>query len=452
LINHYEFLMNKSNPLSLKYRFEKVPIIKRPLSNAIERFGGLATGVIQSAPSLIPYLTFGRAEHVAGGILDPGLLAPQPKFNQQSEQIRIRSIEHNSEPLVEFHYDKEGRISEVILLGSIHEKYTWSDKGELLSVSVGSSLLTQFKYRNDGLLLSINYPNGSIFKYGYDERNRLAAITYPDGITVKYSRNKEGLVTCAACRDGTFEYVWDENLVLQEVQYHNSLKTWSFKTHGSKKKLNLPFQQSSSSSFQSLTSALGFWRYIDYSLIEMFVPSGQRNVKRNIIDDNTVASWRLSGQTTYVPDKSGVLMKIHNTDGSIKVFKRLPSNMSTILVSANGVGVLNYDEKGRLKAERDCDGQGTFYSCTANGLLASIKLKGYKVDLKWNKEYKLYVVSLAKQFQSKLAFANKLPEQLVIQSEGLNYFSGVEGFISFLWYWQENNFSRRLIDKTVIKQ
>lgn len=440
--------MNAQNSLSLKYRFEKAPVVNRPLSNAIERFGSLATQGIQYLPSLIPSLPFGRAEYLTDGMLDPGFIARQPKFEPYSEQIRIRCIENSSGPLVEYYYDKQGRISEVILIGSLREKYTWSDDGKLLSVSGRDLQLTQFKYRHNGLLASISYPNGSVFKYIYDEADRLAEIIYPDGVSLKYTHNNKGQPARVECRDGAFEYTWNLTGNIQEIQYHSSNEPLCLKFDKIKKKFKFQFYHETSGQIQKIISALGSWRYSSpKSIDEIFMHSGERLVKRND-DERTISSWSSSGQTIYSFDKGYVLMGMLNTDGTYRAFKRFVSNRSVVLVSALDIAILTYDEKGRLCAERNQQGIGASYAHTSQGILNFVNFQGNNIYMSWHGNGNLKTISLDDYFHASIRNPRDYPDQIILQTSHSGYLAVTDALVRLIWNWEAMKSTRRLNDFT----
>src|SRR5579859_3455046 len=305
-----------NNKVNLKYRFEKAPIVTRPLSNAIERFGSLACQIVQHSPSVVPNLSFGRAEKIADGFLDPGLLARQPRFNAQSA-VRLRCIEGKQGPLVEYHYDKAGRICEVVLLGSLREKYSWDHDGKLVAIAGRDSQLTRFVYHKDGTLSSVGYSDGSIFKYAFDATKRLSAITYPDGKLLTVVRDATGRTVQIQSRDGVFEYAWTNAGALDEVRFKCDSGTWGYKCGESGKRLKIRFSDNRSGSSHSIGSALGLWRYDStIALHEMFVSSGERLVCQRRAEASKIASWSSQGQTTYRFDKNDVLMSITNANGT----------------------------------------------------------------------------------------------------------------------------------------
>mgnify|MGYP000689965675 CR=1 FL=1 len=438
--------MDFNSKIKLKYRFEKVPVNNRPLSNPIERFGMLASQVVQSSPSLIPYLNFGRAEKISDGILDPGLIAPQQMIESQSEHVRIRCIEDATGPLVEYHYNNDGYIHEVILLNSFCEKYQWTDDGKLLSVSSPKNEITEFKYQKDGLLASINYPNGSIFRYEYDNQLRLSAITYPDGLTNKYFRNDVGLLIRSEFQDGTFDFLWDENNLMNEILYKDKLGTWNLKVKEFNNRTPLRFSKSSSSSSQSISSILGNWRYDKNGILfEMIVPGGQRFKKRGD-EESGIELWTHNGQTFYNFDKSKVLMSIVNNDGTNTIFRRNIAEKFVMLVSVMGITILNYDKQGVLFAEREQQFDAISYKYNRQKTLNRISTDEKIINLNWTKDGKIKRINIDGSLNCSIKHLLGIPDQISIKTCETEVMECAEMVIHIIWNWEAMRLVRRLDD------
>ena len=438
--------MENENKINLKYRFEKAPITKRPLSNPIERFGTLASQVVQISPTLIPHLAFGRSEYISGGEIDPGLMVPQPKIDKPPENIRIRCIEDASGPLIEYYYDNSGRISEVVLFNSFREKYTWSDDGKLLSVLGLNSEQTQFKYQKEGLLSFISYPNGSVFRYEYDQFNRLIAIVYPDGVSVKYNRNDQGLLTRSECIDCVFEYLWNKDNLLQEIQYHDKIGSWKQNLQGLKNQANLKFQSSSSSTTRSLSSVLGNWRYNkDGLLTEMIITGGERYKQRGD-EESGVELWTHSGQTYYHFDKSKALMRMINTDGTTNAFRRYKDQRIVLLASLNGISMLHYNEQGILQSERVQQAKGISYKFDKHKMLQQINIDESIIKINWNETGKIKDFSINDDLKCTFKNVSDFPEKITIKTSPAGYMESTETVIGFIWNWEAMKLVRRFND------
>jgi len=432
--------------INFKYRFEKVTATNQPLSNPIERFGSLASEAVQTSPSLIPYLAFGKSEYIIGGEIDPGLMAPQPQMDKSPENIRIRCIEDSSGPLVEYFYDGVGRISEVVLFNSFREKYSWSDEGRLLSISGGNSETTQFRYQKDGLLSSINYPNGSVFRYEYDQLNRLIAIVYPDGASIKYTRNESGFLTRSECRDVVFQYLWNGDNLLQEIQYQDKTGNWKQNIQKFKNKINLRFQSSSSTTFRSLSSILGNWRFNkDGLLIEMVIAGGERFKQRGD-EESGVELWTHNGQTYYYFDKSKSLMRMVNADGTNTVFKRNKDQRIVLLASVNEISLLQYDEDGVLLSERVRQAKGISYKYDKENRLQHIYIDESISKLNWTENGKIKDFSMNDELKCSIKHLSDLPEKITIKSSDSGFIESSDMVIRFIWNWEAMKLTRRLYD------
>lgn len=438
--------MENENKINLKYRFEKAPVSKRPLSNPIERFGTLASHVVQISPSLIPYLAFGRSEYISGGEIDPGLMVPQPKMDKPPENIRIRCIEDSSGPVIEYFYDKAGRISEVVLFKSFREKYSWSDEGRLLSVSGNNSETTQFKYQKEGLLSSVSYPNGSVFRYEYDQLNRLMAIVYPDGVSIKYTRNDQGLLTRSECRDAVFEYLWNQDNVLQEIQYQDKNGYWKQNIQEFKNNTSIKFQSASSATSRSVSSILGNWRYNkDGLLTEMIITGGERYKQRGD-DESGVELWRHNGQTFYHFDKNQSLMRMITTDGTTTAFRRYKDQCIVLLASVNGISILHYNEQGILESERVQQATGISYKFDKRNMLQQIKINESIIKMNWTENGKIKNLSINDELKCTIKHVLGFPKEITIKATDISYIESTETVIHYFWNWEAMILVRRLID------
>lgn len=444
--------MKNDNHINIKYRFEKVTAPKRPLSNPIERFGNLATQVVQTAPSLIPYLAFGKSEYIIGGEIEPGFIAPQPKMDKPSENIRIRCIEDVSGPLIEYFYNKTDRISEVVLFNSIREKYSWSDEGRLLSISGSNSEVTQFKYQKDGLLSSVSYPNGSVFRYEYDHLNRLMGIVYPDGVSIKYTRNEQGLLIRSECMDTVFEYLWNQDNLLQEIQYQDKNGNWKQSVQEFKKKETIKFQYASSTTSRSLSSILGNWRYNkDGLLSEMIITGGERFKQRG--DEETgVELWTHTGQTYYHFDKSKSLMRMMHADGTTTLFRRSKDQRIVLLASINGISMLHYNEQGVLQSERMLQTKGVSYKFEKKNMLQQINIDETIIKMKWTDNGKIKDFSVNDNLNCTIKHSSGLPEQITIKTSDAEYMESAETVIGFIWNWEALKLVRKINDITFLNK
>ena len=438
--------MENENKINLKYRFEKTPVTKRPLSNPIERFGTLASQVVKISPSMIPHLAFGRSEYISGGEIDPGLMVPQPKMDKPPENIRIRCIEDASGPVIEYFYDKAGRISEVVLFKSFREKYTWSDDGKLLAVLGRNSEITQFKYQKEGLLSSVSYPNGSVFRYEYDQLNRLMGIVYPDGVSIKYTRNDQGLLTRSECIDCVFEYLWNKDNLLLEIKYHDKTCSWKQNVQGFKNQANLKFQSSSASTMRSLSSVLGNWRYNKEGLLtEMIIMGGERYKQRGD-EESGVELWTHSGQTYYHFDKSKALMRMITTDGTTTAFRRYKDQRIVLLASVNGISMLHYNEQGILQSERVQQETGISYKFDKRNMLQQIKIDESIIKMNWTENGKIKDLRIYDELKCNIKHVLGFPEQITIKTSKTGYMESTETLIGFIWNWEGMKLVRRIND------
>ena len=438
--------MENENKINLKYRFEKTPVTKRPLSNPIERFGTLASQVVKISPSMIPHLAFGRSEYISGGEIDPGLMVPQPKMDKPPENIRIRCIEDASGPVIEYFYDKAGRISEVVLFKSFREKYTWSDDGKLLAVLGRNSEITQFKYQKEGLLSSVSYPNGSVFRYEYDQLNRLMGIVYPDGVSIKYTRNDQGLLTRSECIDCVFEYLWNNNNLLQEIHFHDKTGNWKQNVQEFKNQAKLKLQSASSSTMRSLSSVLGNWRYNNDGLLtEMIITGGERYKQRGD-DESGVELWRHNGQTFYHFDKNQSLMRMITTDGTTTAFRRYKDQRIVLLASVNGISMLHYNEQGILQSERVQQSKGMSYNFDKRKVLQQIHIDESIIKTNWTENGKIKDLSINDDLKCTIKHVSGFPEKITIKTADGGYMESAETVIGFIWNWEATKLIRRQID------
>ena len=438
--------MTTNNPVLFKYHFEKTAMPVQQESGSIERYGDLVSQVVKSAPSLIPFMPFGKAESISGGLLDPGLISKQPKVNTPSKLIRVRLIENQSGPLIEYEYDDHCRVKKINILGSHSERYLWSDNGHLLSISDQNSQTTKYEYRN-GLMSGIIYPNGSTFRFTYDSSRMLAGIYYPDGKSTVFERSPEGFLVKAKSTDGEFNYFWTKDGLLQTIQYICSKGEWEYQPASTVRKFNFKLKTVSTMGVRTLVSALGSWKYgKDGSILEMFVPDGERLVKRYSDEGRMMTTWSNSGQTTYRFDKTGTVMSILKQNGTSVIFKRLMDEKKVLLLSASGIAVLSYDETGLLKADRDQNNNGAAYDYFPNRQLKAIKTKDHKISTTWANSGLLKKLLSPKIFNAEISYKDKLPDNISFLSYKLTTTECVGLLLLHLWEWQVLKPIRRLED------
>lgn len=439
-------------PLSLKYRFETDATRRSGAASAIEQYGNLACQIAQYSPSLIPYMHFGRAENIAGGLIEPGLITPQAGAEAQHEHLRIKSVEDASGPLIDYRYDRQGRIDEVVLIGSLREKYEWSNAGELIAVTSRDSEPTRLRYRDGGLLSTIAYPDNSLFRYSYGDGELLSTITYPDGVSVRFVRGTGGLLMRAECRDASFEYLRDDSGVVLEVRFQAKGGTWGFDAREIGGKLKVPFEVLARGKDTCVGSALGSWRYDGTgALTEMFVPTGVRLVKRSTDGGSQLLCWRPTGQTAYRFDKTGAVMGILNADGTHTVFKRLIPQRSLLMVSVMGVAALAYDEAGRLRCDRDREGRGGLYGYNLHGKLKSVSSLGQRMSLSWSHSNTLTKIEIGNRYRAAINEDEYWPKQATLACTDRPNFESAGTFTALVWDWQAMSSVRRLVDTAFVR-
>ncbi len=437
--------MEASDKILLKCRFEKVPPSNAGVSQ-IEQIGAMAIQRVSALPWLVSGSVVGRAEMMAGGLLDPAAFGARSVSPPHRPHVRLRCIEDRSGPLVEYIYDGHGRIASVILLGTYREAITWSAEGRVANIGGAKSQGTQFEYHRGGLPSAIRYPGGARFEYSFDADGRLTRILYPDREAIRYTRGDKGEIVQAEFQDGVFEYVWGDSMALERVCFQGNSGTWPLNLKDVGKKLTIDLVASKSDSRANLASALGQWRCDSKGQLSaiwtVFAEPLRCQRSRRGID---IVSWSAAGQTAHRMDANETLDASLNPDGTMSLFQRRVSEQCVYVVSARGVTVLLYDDRGRLQATRALDGKGARYSYHRDGELSTVESQEERISFKWQ-DGVMQRIAIGNAVQASLFYSNNVLAQIRFWARaGLSGLT-LDACVRAIWHWQVMKSVRRLAD------
>jgi YD repeat-containing protein len=440
--------MNQKNQIKLKYLYEKVPNHQGILTRNVRELDGFIKDVLNNSPLLIPKLPFGHINNIKGSAFDPQNINKQLGYSMQKENIRLKCIEFNGKPLLEYNYDRFERISEVFLPDSTVERYEYSESGKIISIQKGNSLKTQYSYQQGELLSSIKYPNGSEFTYKYDTCFRLRYIIYPDNQISEFNRNDFGLLVQSKNNKRGFNYIWDKESNLHEIQYQYESETWKTNPNENNK-IKLDFRQRLDSGHYSVSSVLGHWCYDqNKSLYEMFVAGGERYVKSGNLEKG-IEQWSSNGQTSYRFDSDQNLVSVTNSDGTSSVFIRGLTERTIFEVSSKGVAFLHYDKEGKLLSERDKQNNGFSYILTKQNMLRQLSNYENTIIADWTMGGKLKKLKLDNKLKFVINYNSDIPSQLSSNFSSYGNVEAMENLIRFIWEWEAMSEVRGLIDSNM---
>ena len=199
------------------YNLDDSPVLKKDLS----------TGTSES----FSYNMDGTLKMASGG----GILYSY----DYTPNMNLKSKKSNNKPLLEYSYDKDGKVVELKAATGSRIQYKYDLLGRIQEVWHKDKKEAQYSYNSDGTIASIRFANGIEASYSYDDDKNITEIVTKDAegreiLNHRYVYDNNGNQTEREENGDTTRYIYDRLNRLSKVQYPNATEEFEYDMVGNR--------------------------------------------------------------------------------------------------------------------------------------------------------------------------------------------------------------------------
>lgn len=287
-------------------------------------------------------------------------------------------------------YDERGNLLTITDPDSKTTTYTYNEDNDLTSVTDALGRTTTFVWV-DGTLIRVERPDGTDYMYTYNDRGQMRTVTDPNGHTVYFDYDSQGnLAEIRSPEDNVSNYAYDAvGRMVKMVDANSHTMRIVYDGNDNITRLVDPKAQFTAFAYDGNDMLVkmvdrrgGVWQYTydeNLKLKSETDPEGHTTTYQYDEMYNRISSTDPNGNTTFFRyNKNYWLTEVEDALGNITEFEYDPNGNLTKITDAQGYGTkLEYDDLNRMVKIVDAlDGITEFGYDAVGRLLKTVNPRG----------------------------------------------------------------------------